>query len=419
MLQLSATTSHSIMGTQGYPRNRSRVSFRRARLCCVLACVTVLSSGAVAQGSTTTHLRDAAQFLAAGNLERADAELQLVLHTSPREYRALDLLGVVRVLQHREADAEALFQGSIQSRPGFGSAHAHLGLLYAQTGRDGDAIPELQRAIKLDPSRTDASGALLHIFRQHATDADTGGNLKQALGLLIEARKLAPEDPDVQFEFASAALKLSLLQDAIDGFRKTLAQRKDDPLAVYGLGRAYGERGRLEEARRQFERYVALRKDDPSGYCSLGITLAALDQPGAAKTQFQKSIALAPEQTEAYFRLGSLELRFDDLDSARIHLQHVLDHDPTHAGALSALGRLDFAEKQYAAAAELLLHAINSDDSRLEAHYYLALTYKRLGQKSESDREFERVSQLQQLDIEKRRSLLNKLNLPPVNPTSK
>ena len=113
------------------------------------------------------------------------------------------------------------------------------------------------------------------------------------MGLLIQARKLAPGSPDVEFEFASAAFQMSLLQDAVDGFQETLKQRKNDVLALYGLGRAYGGLGKLEEARRQFEQYVRLRPDDPSGYCSLAITLAALEHLQEARQQFAKSIALA------------------------------------------------------------------------------------------------------------------------------
>ena len=413
------TNSCSITGTRGHYTNRSLARCLSARFFCLIFITAILIVNSTAQDPLTTHLRNAVRFLSAGNLNNAEAELQSVLKSSPNEYRARDLLGVVRVLQHREIDAETLFQQAIQNRADFASAHAHLGRLYAQTGRDVDAIPELQTALRLDPNRTDASDALLQLFRQHAKEAEISGDLKQSLGLLIEARKLAPKNPDVQFEFASAAFKMSLLQDAVDGFREALSQRRDDALAIYELGRAYGGLGRLEEARQEFEHYVVLRPDDPSGYCSLGITFAALDQPAEARIQFRKSIALAPEQTEAYFRLGNLELRTNDLDSARTHLKHTLDRDPDHAGGLSALGQLEFSQKHYSEAADLLLRAVSLDDSLLEAHYYLALSYGRLGQKADSDREFERVSQLQKLDVEKRRSLWNRLVLPPANSTPK
>jgi tetratricopeptide (TPR) repeat protein len=369
-----------------------------------------------AQDTTATRrLSHAAHFLSAGNLDRAESELQLVLRASPGEFRALDLLGVVRVLQHRGGDAESLFQSAIQSKPDFSSAHAHLGLLYLQNSRENEAVPELQAAIKLDPTRPDASDALVHIYREHAAAAASNGDSKQALGWLIQARKLAPKNPDVQFEFATAAFEMFLLQDAVDAFREALSQRKSDPLIMYGLGRAYGSLGRLDEARQQFARYIALRPDDPSGYCSLGITLAALQRPDEARTQFDRSIALAPAQTEAYLGLGLLELHADNWDSARANLRHVLDHDPMHARALSGLGRIEFEQKHYTQAAELLNRAIVSEGSLQEAHYYLGLTYGRMGQKTESEREFQRSTQLEHEDMEKRKALWNRLDLRPAS----
>src|SRR5690349_18800284 len=98
-------------------------------------CVSVLAAVLAptrlpAQDLTNARLQIAAQALTAGNLNRAQNELQLVLRSSPDECRALDLLGVVRVLQRREAEAEGLFRRAIQKKPEFASAHAHLGLLF-------------------------------------------------------------------------------------------------------------------------------------------------------------------------------------------------------------------------------------------------------------------------------------------------
>src|SRR6266568_5894242 len=154
----------------------------------VLILLAAFVAPGFAQDTTATRLSHAAQFLSDRILDRAESELQLVLRASPGEYRALDLLGVVRVLQQREGDAESLFQSVIQSKPDFVGAHAHLGLLYLQTSREDEALPELQAAIRLDPARTDASEALVHIFRLHAQVAASSGDSKQALGLMIEAR---------------------------------------------------------------------------------------------------------------------------------------------------------------------------------------------------------------------------------------
>lgn len=374
--------------------------------------ILLLTATLTTEETITTQLQNAAASLSAGHLESAESQLQKLLYASPKEYRALDLLGIVRVLQHRPSNAESLFQQSIESKPDFASAHAHLGLLYMQTGREGAAVPQLREATRLDPTRKDASDALVHIFREQANNASSEGNPKAALGFLVEARKIAPKNADVQFEFAMTALKMSLLQDAADGFLQTLTLRNDDPLAIYGLGRAYGGLGKLEDARKQFAHYVVVRPDDPSGYCSLGMTLAALGRQDEAKAQFQKSIHLSPNQTEAYFQLGVLELHASDWEAATMNLRRVLDREPNHAGALSGLGRIEFEQKNYVQAADLLKRAIANDGFLREAHYYLALTYARTGLQTESQQEFQRATQLEHEDVEKRRRAWDKLELP-------
>src|ERR1700722_9564141 len=143
-------------------------------------------------------LEDASQAMTEGKLSLAEKDLQSVLRTAPEDYRALDLLGVVRVLQQREAEAEELFFDAIQKKPDFAPAHAHLGLLYVQKGRAEEAIPQLREAVRMDPSRRAASGALVRILEDHARAAYESGNYPKVLALLTEARKYAPDNVDVQ-----------------------------------------------------------------------------------------------------------------------------------------------------------------------------------------------------------------------------
>jgi tetratricopeptide (TPR) repeat protein len=155
-------------------------------------------------------LQDAAKQLSAGKLDQAEQDLQTVLRSNPQDYRALDLLGVVRVLQHQEAKAEELFEQVVKAQPDFAPGHAHLGLLYLHMGRAQDALPELQQALQLDPGRTDVAEGLAHILLDQAKTASEAGDWNGALRPLIEARKDAPDNADVQYEFAMVARKLSL-----------------------------------------------------------------------------------------------------------------------------------------------------------------------------------------------------------------
>ncbi len=368
--------------------------------------------GAASFSQTASHppapsqLQDAANEISSGKLDLAEKNLRSVLRSNPADYRALDLLGVVRVLEKQPTKAEELFGQVVKVKPDFAPGRAHLGLLYLQEGRAQDAIPELREALRLDPGRTDAAGGLVHILRDQAKIASQQNNLDSAVSLLLEARKYAPDNADVLYEFGVAALKRSLIDDAIEAFQETLKLHKDDALAVFYLGYALMDRARFDDARQQFARYVELRPDDPSGYGALGMALAGLGRFDEARPQFEKSIALDPRQSESYYQLGLLDLDAGDYDAAMRNLQHALDAKPTDALTLTALGRVEFEQKHYPEAISHLQQAVSLDDSIQEAHYYWGLTLARVGRKQESDQQLEIAARLEEERKERGRRLL-------------
>src|SRR3984885_125164 len=205
-------------------RKRVHINVRNKLVCgCVLLVSSLMPGAQVSTPSSTMSLlQDAAQAMTAGKLTRAEADLQTVLRTAPDDYRALDLLGVVRVLQHRDAEAEQLFRRAVQKKADFPPAHAHLGLLYLQKGRADDAVPQLREALRIDSARTDASDALVRTLRDQSKTAAAAGDSESSLALLREARNYAPDNPDVQFEIGTMALQLSQWHDAIAAFQQTL-----------------------------------------------------------------------------------------------------------------------------------------------------------------------------------------------------
>jgi tetratricopeptide (TPR) repeat protein len=390
-------------------RSNCRILLRFA-LSCLLSLACASAQTGAPQPGNFVLLKDAAEAIAAGDLHKAETELNTVLVTNPSEYRATNLLGVVRAQQHREAEAEQLFKQAIQEKPDFASAHVDLGLLYLQINRRDDAVPEFKEALRIDPGRSDALSALLGFWRTQARDALRNGDLEKALAVLIQAHKMAPQDADITFEFGIVALRMSLLPDAVQAFQEVLNVRKNDPSAIYGLGRAQMELRKYQEAKELFEHYAQLRPQDASGHYALGFALQALQQMADARHQFELSIELQPVQTESYFQIGLIELEANNLESAASQFSRVLEHDSKHAGALTGMGRVEFERKQYQKAAELLQRAIASDSSLREGHYYLGLSYARLGQKDDSEKELQIASQLEHEEVEKRRMVIKILD---------
>ena len=76
----------------------------------------------------------------------------------------------------------------------------------------------------------------------------------------------------------------------------------------------------------------------------------------------------------------------------------------------AALGRVKLEQKKYDEAADALQRAMASDSSLREAHYYLGMTYARMGRKEESENQFQIATQLEKQATEKQRTVFKILN---------
>ncbi len=80
--------------------------------------------------------------------------------------------------------------------------------------------------------------------------------------------------------------------------------------------------------------------------------------------------------------------RQGDNAAASEDFKKVLARDPHHAGALTELGAMEYRAADYDKAKDDLERAIASAPSFQKAHYFYALTLRKLGEKEESEKEF-------------------------------
>jgi len=351
------------------------------------------------------RIRAAGELILKGDVDRAGTELEHILQEDASEWRAMNLLGIVRVQQHRTEEAEQLFQDILRQNPQFVGAHVNLGRLYAETKRNDLAAEQFQQALAIEPGRKDAIGALTNIWRSEAASALHDNEKDKALSLLLKARQLNPGDPDIAYEFGMVALRMSLYLDAERAFREVLEVRKEDPNALYAQARANMGLGKFAEAAQIFQQYVLLKPADPSGHYGLGLALAATQKTDDARAEFKRSAALQPQQTEAYVQLGKLDLQQGEPEKAATLFTKALQRDANHQEALAGMGRVEFARKHFAAAGEFLKHALQTDPPSREAHYYLGLVYARLGQANESAEELAIATKLDRQELDQQRVL--------------
>jgi tetratricopeptide (TPR) repeat protein len=340
-------------------------------------------------------LREAANQIGAQNLSAAEEALKpLVAQDDPI---ALNLLGVVRIQQGQTAEAETLFRRAIEQGPTLAGPHVNLARLYGKS-RAEDAIAELARALELAPDLDQAAVMLREIAAAASADLVRSGSKEAALGLMLRAHKVLPHDPDLLVETALAAMEAGLYQDAQGFLTEALGIRAVFPRAIYALARAYlgANKGQLAEA--EMRKYLALRPDDATAQYGLGYILVSEQKVEEARAAFEKSLALEPRQTESLFQLGEMASQEGKGEQAAERYAKVLDVDARHGGALTGLGTLAYRAGKLDEALGYLERAVAAAPSYYKAHYYYALTLKKLGKKEDSDREFQIATGLQKHD---------------------
>jgi Flp pilus assembly protein TadD len=158
--------------------------------------------------------------------------------------------------------------------------------------------------------------------------------------------------PCAQESFAEAVRnhQAGRLDEAVAGYRRTLALRPDDPETHNNLGVALRGQGRLGEAVASYSRALALRPDYRDAHSNLGIALAQQGRLDEAVASYGRALVLRPDYPEAHNNLGSALAQQGRLDEAAAHFGRALalrpDYPEAHnnlGGALAQQGRMDEA----------------------------------------------------------------------------
>lgn len=240
--------------------------------------------------------RQARQLLAVcrlytGQLAPAIRDLEALRTASPRDEQILFLLGFAYLKNHDPATAKTIFEqmfaiaGPARTQfllgracyeaalferaeesflevlrldPDFPGSHLELGKLYISQRRTGDAVRELNLALKVNPDNEEASYFLGGLLVQESRYAE-------AILYLERARKLRPDSWATFLYLGKAKLRLERPAEAVTLLQRAVELNPDEPSAFYLLGQALQACGRQVEAGRAFSRVRSLTTGAPEG----------------------------------------------------------------------------------------------------------------------------------------------------------
>jgi GT2 family glycosyltransferase/acetyltransferase-like isoleucine patch superfamily enzyme/2-polyprenyl-3-methyl-5-hydroxy-6-metoxy-1,4-benzoquinol methylase/Flp pilus assembly protein TadD len=140
------------------------------------------------------------------------------------------------------------------------------------------------------------------------------GALDQAIAMLIEGIRYAPEERAVYYHLAEMLLDAKLYQDALDAVNSMPPEAEDDPKRLEII--AYCKAGLGDDVGEQVDRIMAIDKTSAAALNLKGMNAYKRGDSGAAEGFFRQAIAADPGYGEPYTNIGIMKWASDQQEEA-------------------------------------------------------------------------------------------------------
>ena len=225
----------------------------------------------------------------------------------------------------------------------------------AALGYVGNVIDVNPNAVLPDPK------VKLPLFQKmnRAKDLAQDDNVEGAAALL---KSVVTEDPnimDAHLTLGNWLVRLKRGEEAIESFRRALALKPDDDIALGNLARLFLSRGRkndAEDALRVFETALSRNPKNPQAWFQLAVLSMDVGDADKAKHSFVRAAEENPKMGAAWIGQGALAFAASRLAEAEQMIRKGLELEPEAKGGrynlarvLEARGRLGEAAALYRA----------------------------------------------------------------------
>jgi len=315
-------------------------------------------------------------------------------------------------------DAQAIpaLEKLIKLEPGVAEIHANLGTAYYFSGRFADAAREYRQALKLKPALTNAHyflGASLAedgeceravpylekdfprvsdppLKRTIGTDAVRCemalGQTNRAAGLVPALNKQFPDDPDVLYLAAHVYSEL-----ATQASQRLLAAAPASYQAHRFNAEVLEMQGKLDDAVAEYRKVLSLNPHLAGIHYRMGWLLLAgapdSAKLGEARHEFEEELKIDPGNASAEYELGNMALESRQWDDAILRFRRAAASEPNFTEALIGLGKALVSAGRPQDAVAPLQQAVRFDPANPNAHYQLSFAYRRVGRDQEAGKE--------------------------------
>ena len=169
---------------------------------------------------TNSLLQDAIQSINKNNLIDAKIILQKILDIEPRNFDALNIIGIVTGLENNYIEAINFFKKAQQIRPDNNLINFNLGKAFSESGKDLEAIKYYKIAIKLDKNHLGSwinFGISLHQLKRY----------NEALSHYDQAIKLKPDYAAAYSNKGNTLQELKRYDEALSHYDQAIKLKPD------------------------------------------------------------------------------------------------------------------------------------------------------------------------------------------------
>ncbi|MFP6685465.1 MAG: tetratricopeptide repeat protein [Polyangiaceae bacterium] len=214
-----------------------------------------------------------------------------------------------------QAESSALVIDELKERiaqdPDDPGAWLELGGAYLDIDHYAEAAKALGRAVELDGDMVVARRSYAHVLSKLE-------RRDEAVYQLVQAKRLAPDEPRILHELGVAFYDKGLYDKAL----KTLAVAQEhapgDPMIGYAMGMAYEAKGETALAIAKYRSAVQSAPDMIEAHETLADALAAVGELEEAVTQLEFVLLKQRTNTRAALNLEVLRKALDELRSRRL-----------------------------------------------------------------------------------------------------
>jgi putative PEP-CTERM system TPR-repeat lipoprotein len=343
------------------------------------------------------RLAVAQHYIAAGDMDKAQAELKTLRSYSPNNLMAAYLDGLIEFRRNHLDNSINKLQEVLRYAPDFAPANLLAGAISLSQGKKEQAISHLNKVLEVSPNhplakkllatamlsngQTQRADELISGLKNNDKDVqllELQGNIALRSGKYQEAREklekassLAPDNLKLTRELAASRMATGDEAGAIEELNKLAeldtASNQADVLLVMTHIRSK----HYDEALKSIAEFERRHPGKPLADNLRGIVYLAKNDQVQARQHFTKALTVDPAYLPAATNLARLDIANKDLKSARSRFEEVLKHDPKNAKAMTAMAEIVGMEKNEAEYLKYLGQAKQADPKNAKARQML------------------------------------------------